>query len=146
MTHLASSLRQHYIKKDRYIIFTGGISLQEMALHMWQELGFKKVDVSVLSRVLSGEREFTPQQLFMFCKILNLPTEEVEHLFHSLTLDYWKRDGVWIDQPFIPTKDVTGLLDAYLKETEKTQDRNSAIITVMTFLNHVEKYQSKTRK
>lgn len=142
-THLARGLQFYYRKDRMHIVFINQYSLQEMAMAMWQDLGYSKIDVSVLSRALSGVRLFTPQQLFVFCKILQLHPEETEHLFHCLTQDYWQRDGVWIEQPFIPTSEVSNLLDSYLKEAGKIHDQHCATTTVIAFLEHIGKYQSK---
>lgn len=142
MTHLATALRRYYVKKDRHIFFVGNISFQEIAMRMWQELGYTKIDPSVLSRVLSGKRVFTPQQLLILCNVLNLKHVEMEYLFHCLTLDHWEREGVSIKQVFLPTQGIVELLEAYIQEAAIVKKRDVVVNSILKFINHVERYQS----
>lgn len=141
MTHLAVALKKHYEKRKKRILFANGTTLQELSLSMWQDLGYVQIDSSVLSRVLKGERLFTPQQLFIFCKILDLPHEEVEHLFHCWMRDHLKRDGVEIERAFVPTKEVVNLLDSYLKEAAKSGLVHTAATKALEFLGKLEEYK-----
>jgi len=77
-------LQKFYTRKANRIVFSNGMSLNQLALEMWERLGFHDIDPSVLSRVLKGERRFTPQQLETLAQVLNLSSSE----YINLQLDY----------------------------------------------------------
>ncbi|MBI3397041.1 hypothetical protein HY045_01045 [Candidatus Woesebacteria bacterium] len=56
------------------------MSLNQLALVMWERLGCRGIDPSVLSRVLRGERLFTFEQLELFTVILKLSDNEKKQL------------------------------------------------------------------
>lgn len=62
--------------------------MKEVALSMWEELGYRQIDSSVLSRVLNGERLFTPGQLAAFTKTLQLSKKQKTYLYYCLQKDY----------------------------------------------------------
>lgn len=75
-------------------MFNYKYSFEEVALEMWEKLGFSQIDTSVLSRVLKGERLFTPSQLKTFCEVLNLDDSDEAYLFRCLSQDYMIRGGI----------------------------------------------------
>lgn len=80
----SKSLQKFYTRKGNRLIFTNGMTLNQLALAMWERLGFREIDASVVSRVLKGERLFTKSQLCHFAQILNLSPLEFEHLCDDL--------------------------------------------------------------
>ncbi|MEK7458630.1 MAG: hypothetical protein AAB612_04095, partial [Patescibacteria group bacterium] len=82
MSHLSNALHRYYTQEFGHLTFIGKKGCQELSLSMWQELNYSKIDPSVLSRVMQGKRLFTPEQLFVFCKILHLSHTEIEYLFY----------------------------------------------------------------
>lgn len=58
---------------------------------MSERLGFHKIDTSVLSRVLKGERILTQKQLSIFSKIMKLKTAEEKRLKLSLHSEIYSR-------------------------------------------------------
>ncbi len=71
-TNLARLLQKYYQRQSNRIIFVNKMTLNQLALAMWERLGYQGVDASVLSRVINGERLLTPRQLEVFCEILKL--------------------------------------------------------------------------
>lgn len=57
--YLASELQKFYHKVNNKLTFTNDMSLNQLALEMWTELGYEGMDASLLSRVIHGERLFT---------------------------------------------------------------------------------------
>jgi hypothetical protein len=55
---------------------------------MWERLGCRQIDASVISRVIKGERLFTAAQLKAFCTLLALPKQDDDYLFACLQEDY----------------------------------------------------------
>jgi len=74
MEYLALELQKYYLRVKNRLIFNNGMSLNQMALEMWTELGNADMDPSILSKVINGERLFSGRQLKAFCKILSLNT------------------------------------------------------------------------
>jgi len=78
--NLAKALQKYYLHKGNRIIFANKMTLNQLAMVMWERLGFREVDSSVLSRVISGERLFTQRQLRAFCEILKIKGLEKSYL------------------------------------------------------------------
>ncbi len=97
MGYLSDSLKKYYRKNGRRVIFATDISLSNLSLHMWELLGYQEIDSSVVSRVLTGERLFTPNQLSIFCQILGLNSQEQSNLLQALAKDYLQRDHFSLD-------------------------------------------------
>lgn len=94
MSNLAKALQKYYRRKNtKSVIFNNGQSLSDLSLTMWENLDYKQIDSSVLSRVLQGERLFNGKQLEIFCKILNIQKHDKEYLFSCLSEDYNKKKG-----------------------------------------------------
>lgn len=84
---LKVTLKKYYHKEGNRIVFQNGMSLNQLAMAMWEGLGFKSVDPSVVSRVINGKRLFTPAQLRIFCQILDIPQDKRNLLFSALSDD-----------------------------------------------------------
>lgn len=87
----SKSLQRHYVRLGNRIVFNGGYSLNQLALEMSERLHFKEIDVSVLSRVLKGERLFTQKQLSIFSEILHINKEQKQLLKTALHSVIYKR-------------------------------------------------------
>ncbi len=85
--YLASELQNLYRKVNNKLVFSNGMGLNQLALEIWTELGYKGMDASLLSRILHGERLFTKDQLDAFCKILGLQETEKYVLESALGKD-----------------------------------------------------------
>ncbi len=94
MTHLSEALQKHYVRQGNRIVFSNGQSLNKVALVLWEDLGGKAMDASVLSRVLSGKRLFTGVQLHAFCRLLDLSDHDRENLSECLRQDCNARFGL----------------------------------------------------
>lgn len=70
------------------------MTLNQLALEMWERLGYQGVDPSVLSRVLKGERLFTFRQLEVFCETLSLSGRVHLSLRECLYVDMCSRMGL----------------------------------------------------
>jgi len=143
MSHLSNALHRYYSQEFGHLIFVGEKGVQELSLSMWQELNYSKIDPSVLSRVMQGKRLFTPEQLFVFCKILHLSQTEIEYLFYCLSLDHWQRDKVAIDHIFLPTKEIARLIDSYIQDTHIHNKKEFIVTKLLEFIARVEQYKSK---
>lgn len=90
-----SRLLQDYLKhRGNKIVFKNRVHLSQLAILMWEKLGYKEVDASVLSRVIHGERLFTPTQLKIFCRVLSLNQEEKERFTNALSQDILSRSNI----------------------------------------------------
>jgi hypothetical protein len=124
-THLSQALTRYYSKNGTRIIFKNAQSLNQLAASMWETLGYREVDASVLSRVLKGERLFTLPQLEVFCALNGIPQREKEQLQACLQEDVNSRSGPgWLaispDFAGRLTEDVaenTFILVYFIKET-----------------------------
>ncbi len=96
-------LGKYYRQTPGKIIFNNGSTLNQLANDIWEDLGYKNMDPSSLSRILKGERLFTFEQLSSFCKILKLTDSESKQLHEKLTLEKNARLKIPIlkDTPYI---------------------------------------------
>jgi len=90
-SHLSKALQKYYLQKGNRIIFQNKMTLNQLAITMWERLGFKEIDASVLSRVINGERLFTIKQLEVFCEIVKINWQESYQLKQVLLLDIYER-------------------------------------------------------
>lgn len=91
MSHLSKGLLRFYTKIDRRIFFRNSLTLHTLSLNLWQDLGFREIDESVLSRVLQGKRLFTPKQLDVFLKHMRANFDEAQFLSYCLLKDICER-------------------------------------------------------
>lgn len=87
MSKLSEELAKYYKRVGGRIVFTNGETLNQLAISLWEKLNYKEVDVSVLSRVIKGERLFTHSQLQVFCTHLHLTQVQYEKLRRALSND-----------------------------------------------------------
>lgn len=69
---LSKQLARWYTRSGNRIVFKNGMSLNQLALQMWEYLGGSQIDPSVISRVISGNRHFSLNQINAFCGVLGL--------------------------------------------------------------------------
>lgn len=94
MSYLSEAIQTYYTHERAQIRFQNKWSLNQLAMAMWEMLEFQQIDASVLSRVLKGERLFTPRQLEVFCALLEISKTEHEHLLACLRMDHNTRAGL----------------------------------------------------
>lgn len=80
-------------------MFSNGMTLNKLALAMWERLGYRDIDASVVSRVLKGERYFSQEQLGVFCKLVGVTNSETEDLRILLHKEIYRkfRDRYFLD-------------------------------------------------
>lgn len=103
MSALSQALQKHYAREGNRLVFKNKMSLNQLALVMWEQLGFRQIDASVLSRVLKGDRSFTSEQLKVFCSVLDLSTDEEAYLTACLHQDRSTRLGAYGGAQLSPT-------------------------------------------
>ncbi|NMB57432.1 hypothetical protein GYA19_05875 [Candidatus Beckwithbacteria bacterium] len=92
------------------------MTLNQLAFSMWEKLGYKEIDASVLSRVISGERLFTQRQLNVFCSILKIKKQKALYLKEALLLDIYKKYNLEINHYFLvdlPTEKILKKIAEY---------------------------------
>lgn len=89
----AATLSDYYSRVGNRVLFRGGLSLNRLALEMWERLDYSGIDPSVISRVLRGERLFTMRQADVFCKVLDLDHEDTGKLKNALMNELIVRMG-----------------------------------------------------
>jgi hypothetical protein len=94
---LSDELRKYYTRKGNRLLFVNKMTLNQLALAMWEKLGFQGIDASVLSRVVSGERTFTPRQADVFCKITSLSKTDTLRIKEATFLELASRFGIQED-------------------------------------------------
>jgi hypothetical protein len=99
--YLAQALANYFERKKGKVTFRNGLSLNKLALAMWEQSSGCGIDASILSKVLNGKRLFTPQQLSVFCKVTGIEHSEREYLFHCLHKDQCLKSGVDFSTPFV---------------------------------------------
>jgi hypothetical protein len=102
------------------VLFRNGQSLNQLALSMWERLGFQQIDASVLSRVLKGERLLTAPQLKAFCRLLGLSKKEEDYLFACLQQDYDARLDLYAGTTHISSSLAEGLIKELTKNAFET--------------------------
>lgn len=100
VTNLSRLLQKYYRRCGNRIIFANKMTLNQLALKLWERLGYQGVDTSVLSRVINGERLFTPRQLEVFCDVLGLDEHSKALLKNALTEDYYLKYDLDVDLSF----------------------------------------------
>lgn len=117
MSNLSAALSRYYSREKKRIIFRDGRALHELAMAMWEELGFQQVDASVISRVLNGERLFTASQLKVFCTVLTLPKREEEYLFLCLEHDRNLELSKYTDMTCIPSSFALEIMNDIIRDS-----------------------------
>lgn len=97
---LAGKIKRYYFKKGNRLIFTNGMTLNKLAIEMWENLNESGIDSSVISRVIKGDRLFSFRQLGVFCTLLKIRQRERNALFECLNRDILINKGVYVDKHF----------------------------------------------
>lgn len=104
-THLAAEISKYFIKRGNARIFRNGLSQNKTAEKIAEELSAgastladeKGVDQSVFSKVVKGERLFSPKQLDAFCRAVGLSEEENQLIKYALAKDYCEGAGIGLN-------------------------------------------------
>lgn len=91
--HLSRALKNFYKRRGNKIVFFNGMTLNQLALEMWERLDYKEIDPSVISRVLAGKRALTFQQINIFSEILHINPVQKRNLRVSLLKDVANKFG-----------------------------------------------------
>jgi len=123
MTNLAEELKKYYEKRNNKLVFKNRMSLNNLALEMWEKANFTGIDQSSLSRIVSGERLFTIKQMRDFCYILKLNKIQERDLYFALQEDYLKRFNLNFDYLNNSHIDIVNILNLNLKQIKKIRER-----------------------
>lgn len=93
MKNLESVLKKHYTKQQNKIVFKNKLTLNQLANLLWEKEGLRGIDPSALSRIISGERNFTLKQIDIFCEVLSLSKKESLQLKLALEADILAKHG-----------------------------------------------------
>lgn len=130
MTALSDSLQSFYKRVGNRIVFQNEMSLNELAWEMWERSSYKGMDPSVLSRILKGERLFSPYQLEVFCMILKISKFDRKLLKQKLFSDLSSRFGLNQDFYDKPREGFINLLEEDLKILKFLREKDSPVIVV----------------
>lgn len=114
MTFLSKQLKKYFVRKGNRIVFKDNLSLNQLAILMWEELNYQGIDASVLSRVIKGERIFTTAQLEVFSNLLGLNIKERENLEYSMFFDNISRYRIHLPFSLQVSYDILDLFDSLL--------------------------------
>lgn len=93
MTLLSQKLERYYIRRGNRIVFPKNRSLNELAMEMWEQMDYRDIDSSILSKVINGKKMFTRKQLSVFCSIIHVPKKEKQILEAALIQDIASAKG-----------------------------------------------------
>ena len=99
---LSKALQKYYARKGNRIVFSNGMTLNQLAWEMWERLGYREIDPSVLSRGINHERLFRSKQLKIFSDILGLDSKKTQTLKEVLCKELFDRFG--FDDSFFKLK------------------------------------------
>lgn len=77
-------LSKYYQRHDNSIRFTNGLSLNQLARSMWDDVGYPCIDVSTLSRVINGLDSLNKDQVLTIARVLDFPIIDLISLLHSV--------------------------------------------------------------
>jgi len=97
-TNLARVLQKYYLRQGKKIIFSNKMTLNQLALEMWEKLGYREIDASVISRVLKGERIFTLKQLQVLSNILSLNKQQRLELKKTIINDILQHKDIEFEE------------------------------------------------
>jgi len=95
--YLSNELQKYYTRMGRRIVFLNGMTLNKLAWEMWEKLGYREIDPSVISRVLKGERIFDFKQLSVFANLIKIKGQEKKKLERALYEEMSSRYGLGED-------------------------------------------------
>jgi hypothetical protein len=140
---LSLKIAKYYQKDKNKIVFTNGMSLNKMAWEMWERLGCREVDPSVVSRVLNGERLFTKKQLKCFTAILKIRETEKEEL--EFVLDQLIGERLGIDFSKFEQGYYVDLISNNLEKIQQVRISGNPLLTLnwaATVLSNVDEKTS----
>ena len=142
---LSRGLQKYYLRKGNRIFFTNKMTLNQLSWEMWDRLGYKGIDPSVLSRVLKGERLFTPNQLKVFCKVLKLSKTDRQELEEALFIELNRKFG--LDKFFFEQKNkyFLDLVEDNLKKIKETRVKGLPIVSAEWADNLYERIHGELR-
>ncbi len=146
MNLLPLALTRYYKKTKGKIIFRNGYTLNKLSSVIWDTANYGNFDASILSRVLKGRRLFTPCQLHIFCKTLQINPSEEEYLFYCLNQDMNSKKGFKIDNLFVSSHQLLDLISNlekeffYLREAGKNDELERLTKITQPFIDHLMKY------
>ncbi|MFZ5377003.1 MAG: hypothetical protein ACOZAN_05085 [Patescibacteria group bacterium] len=91
-TNTAFFLKNFYVRSGKKFQFRNGKSSSDLAFEIWEILGNRSFELSTFSRILSGERLFTEEQLLAFAQAMNLSSLETAGLIESSMKDFLQRN------------------------------------------------------
>ncbi|MBI1982023.1 hypothetical protein HYU45_00085 [Candidatus Daviesbacteria bacterium] len=142
MTKLSKILKQYYQKVGNKTIFQGKFSLNQLALELWQRLGYRGIDSSSLSRIINGKRLFTVEQLGTFCMILSLMKRQKDELFLALEEDYLLRYGLKLYPSSSSLHDVIDLLTSQISKLNYAREHGF----IQFVMDWADELSSQTRR
>lgn len=86
-THLAKELSKYYTREGNRVVFSNGMSLNQLAVDMCGRINGGAIDPSVISRNLSGVRVMTSKQVDVLADVLCLNDDERICLQEALNED-----------------------------------------------------------
>jgi hypothetical protein len=95
---LAKELEQYYLRRGNRIVFRNGMTLNQLAWDMWEVMNYQAVEPGMLSRVISGKRNFSYQQLETFRGILKLTDNETLRLKEAYKRDLLSRYHIDVEE------------------------------------------------
>jgi hypothetical protein len=97
---LANTLKQYYIRQGNRVIFTNGMTLNELADTLAVLVEGYEVDASVLSKAINGHRLIAPRIIKALVEVLNLaPEQHWELQCAFMKDDALRRYGIDLDLP-----------------------------------------------
>ncbi len=139
MTYLVEVLKKYYRKDGNKLIFKNGLTLNRLALEMWEKMGYQGIDSSSLSRILAGERLFTAPQLEAFCESLGLAQQDIYDLREGLYYSRLHKFGHLLEN-FRPSYDALDFIDSLIKiahiflKKGKYHEANDIVVPLENYL------------
>lgn len=128
-SYLAKGLRKYYSRDGNRLVFSNGMSLNQLALEMWERLGYRGADSSTISRVIGGDRLFTKTQLYCFCSVLNIRSLQKAKLEDLLIESLVKRMGLNPNMGKLELQsDFVKILKSSLLEIRKYKDTGQVLL------------------
>lgn len=118
-SHLKKALQSFYKREKNRLVFSNNLSLNQLAIEMWERLNYSEIDASVISRVIHGERLFSPKQLAVFCDIINASEKQRIQLKSALWRDCYIKHSIDID--LLSSSYSTDLAEANIEVVHKTR-------------------------
>jgi hypothetical protein len=116
--YLVGALTNYSSRSGGKVVFRNGLSLNKLALAMWEQAPSCGIDASILSKVLNGKRAFTPHQLSVFCTVLGIQQGDREYLFYCLHKDQCLKSGADFGTPFIAPSGTHSFVEGLMRQAD----------------------------